>query len=144
MRKILLLLSLALFLVIACGRTTTSFAQQQPMCTTTVNVSSAYGATSGSGSYVCGASVTFGVSPTTFTDGNVRHVFSGWSCSRAGCYSGSADTAQLTTGGDNSVIAETALWNTRVPSHDIIHSFGSRRTRIQSGASGRVQARQSP
>jgi len=112
MRKILLLLSLALFLVIACGRTTTSFAQQQPMCTTTVNVSSVYGATSGSGSYVCGASVTFGVSPTTFTDGNVRHVFSGWSCTGAGCYSGSADTAQLTTGGDNSVIAETALWNT--------------------------------
>ena len=115
MRKFLLLsLSLllpALFLLIAWSGTTIIFAQQQP-CTSTVSVGSAYGATFGSGSYSCGASLAFGVSPTTITSGDVEYVFSGWSCSGAGCYSGSADPASLTTGGNNSVITETAQWMT--------------------------------
>ncbi|MGA2875531.1 MAG: hypothetical protein ABSE82_08335 [Nitrososphaerales archaeon] len=122
----------ALFLLIAWGGTTMVFAQQQqPLhtisilamgadsttnstqitCTTTMSVGSAYGATFGSGSYSCGASASFGVSPTIVTNGDVRYVFSGWSCFGAGCYSGSADTSSVTTGGNNSVITETASWS---------------------------------
>ena len=122
-RRILLLLALLafffLFAVVASRSTAITGVmslnlqqQQQSMCTSTVTISSAFGATSGSGSYPCGSIVTFGVSPTTITEGGVRHVFSGWTCSGPGCYSGSANPASVTTGGNNSITTETALWST--------------------------------
>ncbi|MCL5068144.1 MAG: hypothetical protein M1368_07320, partial [Thaumarchaeota archaeon] len=120
-RKILLIMALLAFFflsTIVAGRTGTVISiaslnlQQQSTCSSTVTVSSAFGATSGSGSYACGSIVTFGVSPTAITEGEVRHVFSVWTCSGPGCYSGSANLAWLTTGGNNSVTTETALWST--------------------------------
>ncbi len=122
-RRILLLLALLafffLFAVVASRSTAMTGVtsldlqqQQQSMCTSMVTVISAFGATSGSGSYPCGSIVTFGVSPTTITEGEVRHVFSGWTCSGPGCYSGSANPASVTSGGNNSVTSETALWST--------------------------------
>jgi len=110
MRKLVLLL-LAFSLLIAWGGTASAQSTDNS-CATAVAVNSAYGAAFGSGSYSCGASVTFGVSTTVVADGTVRYVFSGWSCSGAGCYSGSADTASLTAGGNNTVITETAQWIT--------------------------------
>ncbi|MDG6908069.1 MAG: hypothetical protein JRN20_20055, partial [Nitrososphaerota archaeon] len=120
-RKILFLIALLAFfflssVVTSRSGTVISIAslklQQQSTCSSTVTVSSAFGATSGSGSYACGSVVTFGVSPTVITEGEVRHVFSGWTCSGSGCYSGSANPASLITGGNNSVTTETTLWST--------------------------------
>ena len=94
------------------GRATVWAEQPQSYCTTTVMVNSAFGSTTGSGSYTCGAQVTFSVFPGSITNGGVRHIFSGWSCSGAGCYAGASDPASITTGGNNSVTSETAEWRT--------------------------------
>ena len=93
------------------GRATV-WAEQQSSCTTTVIVDSAFGSTTGSGPHTCGAQVNFSVFPGSITSGDVRHLFSGWSCSGAGCYAGPSDAASITTGGNNSVISETADWRT--------------------------------
>ncbi|MGA2876732.1 MAG: hypothetical protein ABSE82_14505 [Nitrososphaerales archaeon] len=106
--------ALTFFLIVGGRITGSAFTtpMQQQACTTTVEISSAFGAASGSGSYPCGSSVTFDVSPSIVTSGDVRYVFTGWSCSGSGCYSGSTNPSSLITGGNNSIIMETALWMT--------------------------------
>ncbi|MGA2876737.1 MAG: hypothetical protein ABSE82_14535, partial [Nitrososphaerales archaeon] len=106
--------ALTFFLIIGGRITGSAFTSpmQQQACTTTVEISTAFGAASGSGSYSCGSSITFDVSPSIVTSGDVRYVFTGWSCSGAGCYSGSNNPSSLITGGNNSIIMETALWMT--------------------------------
>lgn len=42
----------------------------------------------------------------------MRYVFSGWSCSGLGCYTGTQNPSSVSTGGNNSIIAERALWTT--------------------------------
>ncbi|MCL5068124.1 MAG: hypothetical protein M1368_07210, partial [Thaumarchaeota archaeon] len=118
MRKQLVLLLLVIFAISIStlfgthlfGYSVAEATQSATACDSTLAVNSAFGTVSGSGNYPCGSGAAFGVTPTIITDGDVRHVFSGWTCSGAGCYSGSADSAFVTMGGNNSAITESAEW----------------------------------
>jgi hypothetical protein len=77
----------------------------------TLSVSSAHGSTYGSGSYSNGTTASFGVSPTTvYFDGTTRYIFTGWSCSGAGCYSGPSSSASVVM---NNNIGEYTRWITQ-------------------------------
>lgn len=78
----------------------------------TLSVNSAHGTTYGSGSYPNGTTASFGVSPTTVysSSGTTRYIFTGWSCSGNGCYSGSSSSASVVM---NDNIVENANWLTQ-------------------------------
>src|SRR5487761_38285 len=78
----------------------------------TLTVNSLYGTTYGSGSYPNGTTANFGVSPTVVysLDGRTRYIFTGWSCSGNGCYSGSNSSASVVM---NDNIVENANWITQ-------------------------------
>jgi hypothetical protein len=80
--------------------------------TYSLSVNSAHGTTYGSGSYSNGTTVNFGVSPTTVysLSGTTRYIFTGWSCSGNGCYSGSSSSASVVM---NDNIVEDANWLTQ-------------------------------
>jgi len=74
-------------------------------------VASAYGTASGAGWYDAGSSATFGVSPTTVSGSSgTQYVFSGWSSSDSGGYTGSSPTQSITL---NNPVTETAAWTTQ-------------------------------
>src|SRR5487761_537442 len=78
----------------------------------TLSVNSPYGTTYGSGSYSNGTTANFGVSSTTVytLGGTIRYIFTGWSCSGNGCYSGSSSSAAVVM---NDNIVENANWLTQ-------------------------------
>jgi hypothetical protein len=80
--------------------------------TYTLSVNSPHGTTYGSGSYPNGTTASFGVSPTTVysSSGTTRYIFTGWSCSGNGCYSGSNPSASVIMNDD---IVENANWLTQ-------------------------------
>jgi uncharacterized repeat protein (TIGR02543 family) len=70
-----------------------------------------HGTASGENWYDAGTPATFGISPTTVSDGTgVQYVFTGWSSSDAGGYTGSLPSAAVTM---NNPITETAHWKTQ-------------------------------
>jgi hypothetical protein len=77
----------------------------------TLTVTSAHGTTFGSGAYANGTTASFGVSPTVVYDSTVtRYIFTGWSCSGSGCYSGGSNTASITM---QDAVEESANWMTQ-------------------------------
>jgi hypothetical protein len=106
-KKILLKAAVIAVLVAASLRGTPASASSSSTYTLTVN--SPYGTTSGWGSYPNGTTANFGVSPTTVYSlgGTTRYVFTGWSCSGNGCYSGSSSSASIVM---NDNIVENANW----------------------------------
>lgn len=76
-----------------------------------LTVTSAHGNTFGSGTYANGTAASFGVSPTVVYDSAAtRYVFTGWSCSGSGCYSGASNTASITM---QDAVEESANWMTQ-------------------------------
>jgi hypothetical protein len=77
-----------------------------------LSINSSFGTTYGTGTYSNGSEATFGVSPTIVyvAGGSTRYLFEGWSCSGAGCYSGSNSSSSVIMNND---IIETALWITQ-------------------------------
>jgi KaiC/GvpD/RAD55 family RecA-like ATPase len=74
-----------------------------------LTVTSAYGTTSGSDWYYAGATASFAVTaPAAGQD--TRHVFTGWSGTGAGSYSGSSSSQSVIM---NSAITEEARWQTQ-------------------------------
>lgn len=94
-----------LFVILFLAPNSTSYSQTSY----DLSVNSAYGQTFGSGSYPNGTSASFGVSSTVVYDsaGTIRYVFSGWTCSGTGCYSGPDSSASVIM---NDNIVETASW----------------------------------
>jgi len=87
---------------------TTQTASFKPIPIYALTVQSQQGNVSGEGSYHVGATVIFSVTPTTvFGDPGVRHVFTGWTSSSPGGYTGPDNTAEVVM---NNEITETALW----------------------------------
>jgi hypothetical protein len=69
------------------------------------------GTASGQGWYNAGASATFSISPTTVSGGTgIQYVFTGWTGSGAGSYTGSSSSYSVTM---NNPITETANWQTQ-------------------------------
>jgi hypothetical protein len=83
-----------------------------PTTTYALSINSSFGTTFGSGSYSNGSEVSFGLSPTIVysSGGSTRYIFSGWSCSGNGCYSGTNPSAFVVMNYD---IVETARWETQ-------------------------------
>jgi len=74
-------------------------------------VDGGHGTASGQNWYDVGTPATFGISPTTVSDGTgVEYVFTGWSSSDAGGYTGSLPSTAVTM---NNPITETGHWNTQ-------------------------------
>ena len=70
-----------------------------------------HGTASGQDWYDAGTPATFGISPTTVSDGTgVQYVFTGWSSSDPNGYTGSLPSAAVTM---NNPITETANWKTQ-------------------------------
>lgn len=101
------ILAMSFFVIIFSAPSSSSSASMQY----TLTVSSPYGTTYGSGSYPNGTAASFGVSPTTVYSGSTtRYIFTGWSCTGSGCYSGSSASAAVVL---NSNVAESANWITQ-------------------------------
>jgi len=72
-----------------------------------------HGTASGSGWYDCGDHATFSISPTTVPDGvGVQYVFTGWSGSGSGSWTG-PDSPTKTITMDSTPVTETACWKTQ-------------------------------
>ena len=70
-----------------------------------------HGTVSGENWYDANTPATFGITPTTVSDGTgVQYVFTGWSSSDAGGYTGSLTSTAVTM---NNPITETAHWKTQ-------------------------------
>ncbi|MGA3192628.1 MAG: hypothetical protein ABSD73_08990 [Candidatus Bathyarchaeia archaeon] len=70
-----------------------------------------HGTASGQGSYPAGSSATFGITPTTVSGGTgVQYIFTGWSSSDTGGYTGPLSTNSVIM---NNNITETANWQTQ-------------------------------
>jgi hypothetical protein len=76
-----------------------------------LTITSPYGSPSGSGWYASGSQPTFSItSPSNIISSESRELFSLWSGSGSGAYSGSSPSASATM---NAPITETASWNTQ-------------------------------
>ncbi|MBN2335868.1 ABC transporter substrate-binding protein [Candidatus Bathyarchaeota archaeon] len=76
-----------------------------------VNVVSDYGATSGTGDYSDGDSVTISVSPDpVVTDDGVKHVFKAWQCESGNGYWGEENPHTMMVNGD---VTQVATWDTK-------------------------------
>ncbi|RKY88170.1 hypothetical protein DRQ11_04355, partial [candidate division KSB1 bacterium] len=76
-----------------------------------LTIDSPYGTTQGEGWHDAGSVVNFSVTPTTVSGGEgTRYVFTSWSGTGWGAYSGSNNPAQVTMDGP---ITETANWTTQ-------------------------------
>jgi len=75
----------------------------------TLTVTSAYGSTTGQGSYPEGTTTTFTVTPTTVEQDGERHTFAGWTSRYAYGYTGTRPEASVTMSGD---VRERAEWDT--------------------------------
>jgi hypothetical protein len=76
-----------------------------------LTVNSLYSTTSGQGWYNATSSATFSISPTTVSGGaGIQYVFTGWTGTGAGSYSGSSSSHSVIM---NNPITETANWQTQ-------------------------------
>jgi hypothetical protein len=76
-----------------------------------LTVSSSYGSPTGQGWYNAGSSATFSISPTTVSGGTgIQYVFTGWTGTGVGSYSGSSSSHSVTM---NNPITETTNWQTQ-------------------------------
>jgi len=69
-----------------------------------------YGSISGAGNYTLGSTAIFSVSPTTVTNGSRRYIFTGWTSSSQGGYTGGNSSVTVTM---NNEIVERANWKTQ-------------------------------
>ncbi len=94
--------------IITVDEPTTQTASFEPIPIYTLTVQSQQGNVSGEGSYQVGSRVLFGVTPTTvFGESGVRYIFTGWTSSSPGGYTGPDNSAEVVM---NNEIIETALW----------------------------------
>ena len=76
-----------------------------------LTVNSDYGSTTGENWYDAGSSASFSVSPTTVSGGSgTRYVFTGWTGSGSGSYTGGNASSSVTM---NNPITEAASWKTQ-------------------------------
>ena len=75
-----------------------------------LEVNSSYGSPTGDGWYDAGSSASFGVTTPASGGSGTRHLFTGWTGSGSGSYTGGSASQTVTM---NNAITETASWNTQ-------------------------------